>query len=201
MRKLIVLSFVTLDGVIQAPILPDEDLTGGFTYGGWVGPLWDEVLDQTLLEQMTPPFDLIFGRKTYELFAAFWPRQDSETEPLAARLNTMRKYVVSRTLQKVDWNNSTLLQGDAIQEIIKLKEQDGPELQVHGSVNLVQALLSHDLVDELWVKIFPITLGMGKRLFAEGTRAAAFTLREAKTSSSGVIAASYQRAGEVQTRS
>ena len=201
MRKLIVLSFMTLDGVIQSPNLPDEDLTGGFTYGGWVASLWDEVLDQTMLEQMDPPFDLVFGRKTYEVFAAYWPHQNTETDPFAASLNTMRKYVVSKTLQKLDWKNSTLLQGDAVQEITQLKQQDGPALQVHGSVNLIQTLLRHDLVDELWLKIFPITLGTGKRLFAEGTIATAFTLREVKTSSRGVIVASYERAGAVQTGS
>jgi len=151
-----------------------------------------------MTEQMSRPFDLLLGRKTYEIFAAYWPHQK---DPGAAGLNNAKKYVASKTPLKLDWSNSTLISGDVVQEIKKLKKQDGPELQVHGSGNLIQTLLKHDLVDELWLKIFPITLGMGKRLFAEGTTAAAFTLREAKTSPSGVIVASYDRAGEVQTGS
>jgi dihydrofolate reductase len=199
MRKLIVLSFMTLDGVIQGPGEPEEDPTGGFTQGGWVGPLFDDVLDQTMLEQMGHPFDLVLGRKTYEIFAAYWPYQNIDENLSAASLNAAKKYVASHALQKLDWRNSTLLQGDVVQEIQKLKQQDGPELHIHGSANLIQTLLKHDLVDELWLKIFPITLGTGKRLFAEGTIAAAFTLREAKMSPRGVIIASYQRAGAVQT--
>ncbi len=151
-----------------------------------------------MLEQLSRPFDLVLGRKTYELFAAYWP---TAGDPIAAVLNHAQKYVASHTLLKLDWSNSTLLQGDVVQAIQKLKQQVGPELQVHGSGNLIQTLLKHDLVDELWLKLFPITLSMGKRLFAEGTIAAAFTLREAKTSPSGVIVASYERAGEVQTGS
>ncbi len=201
MRKLIVLSFLTLDGVIQGPGKPEEDTAGGFTYGGWTVPLFDDSLDQTMLGQLRPPFDLVLGRKTYEIFAAYWPYQNSEENPIAASLNTAKKYVASHTLQKLDWQNSTLLQGDVAQELQTLKQQDGPALQVHGSANLIQTLLKHDLVDELWLKIFPITLGTGKRLFAEGTNAAAFTLREVKTSSRGVIVASYERTGEVQTGS
>jgi len=198
MRKIIVLSFITLDGVMQAPGGPEEDPTGGFSYGGWTVPYFDDFLGNAMAEQMSRPFDLLLGRKTYEIFAAYWPYQE---DPSAAGLNTARKYVASKTLLKLDWSNSTLISGDVVQEIKKLKEQDGPELQVHGSGNLIQTLLKHDLVDELWLKIFPITLGMGKRLFAEGTTAAAFTLREAKTSPCGVIVASYDRAGEVKTGS
>jgi len=175
MRKLIVLAFLTLDGVVQGDGGPEEDPSGGFTYSGWSFPLFDDFLDQTMVEQMSRPFDLVFGRKTYEMFAAYWPYQNTEGNPLAAGINHAQKYVASTTLLKLDWSNSTLLQGDVVQEITKLKQQDGPELQVHGSANLVQTLLKHDLVDELWLKIFPITLGMGKRLFAEGTIAAAFT--------------------------
>ena len=199
MRKLIVLSFMTLDGVMQAPGGPEEDPSSGFTYGGWVAPLWDDILDQAMLEQMSKPFDLVLGRKTYEIFAAFWPLQDTEKDPIASGLNAARKYVASTTLRTLGWNNSTLLQGDVVQAITRLKQQDGPDLQVHGSGNLIQTLLQHDLVDELWLKIFPITLGTGKRLFAEGSIAAAFTVREAKVSPRGVIVASYERAGVVQT--
>lgn len=195
MRKLIVLSFLTLDGVMQ------QDPGDGFPYGEWDTPFWDDFLDQVMLEQMSKPFDVVLGRQTYEKFAAYWPFQNTEEDPIAASLNTARKYVASRTLQDLNWSNSTLLRGDVTKEIHTLKQQDGPELQVHGSVNLIQTLLKHDLVDELWLKIFPITLGTGKRLFAEGTNAAAFTLREAKTSSCGVIVASYEQAGTVQTGS
>ncbi len=198
MRKIIVLSFITLDGVMQAPGGPEEDPTGGFRYGGWTVPYFDDFLGKTMVEQMSRPFDLLLGRKTYEIFAGYWPYQK---DPSAAGINTAKKYVVSKTPLKLDWSNSTLISGDLVQEIKKLKKQDGPELQVHGSGNFIQTLLKHDLVDELWLKIFPITLGMGKRLFAEGTTAAAFTLREAKTSPCGVIVASYDRAGEVKTGS
>ena len=198
MRKIIVLSFITLDGVMQAPGGPEEDPTGGFRYGGWTVPYFDDFLGKTMGEQMSRPFDLLLGRKTYEIFAGYWPYQK---DPSAAGINTAKKYVASKTPLKLDWSNSTLISGDLVQEIKKLKKQDGPELQVHGSGNFIQTLLNHDLVDELWLKIFPITLGMGKRLFAEGTTPAAFTLREAKTSPCGVIVASYDRAGEVKTGS
>ena len=199
MRKLIVLTFITLDGVIQAVSGPDEDPSGGFMYGGWTTPYFDDFLDQVMIGQMSKSFDMVFGRKTYELFAAFWPFQDNEKSPLAAGINAARKYVASTTPLKLDWSNSTLLQGDVAQAIQALKQQDGPELQAHGSGKLIQTLLKHDLVDELWLKIFPITLGTGKRLFGEGTIPAAFSLREVKASPSGVIVASYERAGAVQT--
>ncbi|HEV7128762.1 MAG TPA: dihydrofolate reductase family protein [Ktedonobacterales bacterium] len=197
MRKLIVSSFLTLDGVIQEPDKPDT--TGAFPYGGWTVPLFDDSLDQTMPEQLRPPFDLVLGRKTYDVFAAYWPYQNSEENPTAASFNAAKKYVASHTLQQLDWQNSTLLRGDVAQELQTLKQQDAPALQVHGSANLVQTLLKHDLVDEFLLMIFPITLGTGQRLFAEGTIAAAFTLREVKTSSRGVIVAYYERAGAVQT--
>src|SRR6266487_1231258 len=154
----------TLDGVMQAPGGPEEDPTGGFRYGGWTVPYFDDFLGKTMVEQMSRPFDLLLGRKTYEIFAGYWPYQK---DPSAAGINTAKKYVASKTPLKLDWSNSTLISGDLVQEIKKLKKQDEPELQVHGSGNLIQTLLKHDLVDELWLKIFPITLGMGKRLFAE----------------------------------
>src|SRR5713101_5084228 len=197
MRKLIVLSFITLDGVMQAPGGPEEDPTGGFTSGGWTVPYFDDFLGQTMTEQMSRPFDLLLGRKTYEIFAAYWPHHNDE----GAGINNATKYVASHAPMELTWEHSVLLKGDVVDEVKKLKAQDGPELQVHGSGNFIQTLLKYDLVDELWLKIFPITLGMGKRLFAEGTTAAAFTLREAKTSPRGVIVASYERAGEVQTGS
>jgi len=197
MRKIIVLSFITLDGVMQAPGGPEEDPTGGFTSGGWTVPYFDDFLGQVMAEQMGRPFDLLLGRKTYEIFAAYWPHHNDE----GAGLNQATKYVASHAPMELTWEHSVLLQGDVVDEVKKLKAQEGPELQVHGSGNFIQTLLKHDLVDELWLKIFPITLGMGKRLFAEGATLAAFTLREAKTSPGGVIVASYERGGEVRTGS
>jgi dihydrofolate reductase len=200
MRKIIVLSFITLDGVMQAPGGPEEDTSGGFKYGGWTVPYFDEFSGQVMAEQMGHPFDLLLGRITYDIFAAYWPHQDEKTSPFAAQLNRARKYVASHTPLKPEWNNS-LLQGDVVEEIKKLKTQDGPELQVYGSGNLCQTLFKHDLGDELWLKIFPITLGAGKRLFAEGTIPAAFKLTKSSISPKGVIIANYERAGEVKTGS
>jgi len=197
MRKIIVLTFVTLDGVMQAPGGPEEDTSDDFKYGGWLVPHFDDVLGQAMGEQMGRPFDLLLGRKTYELFASYWPHHVEE----GPGINQATKYVASHSPMQFTWERSVLLQGDVVDEIKKLKAQDGPDLQVHGSANLIQTLLQHDLVDELWLKIFPITLGTGKRLFGEGTMPAAFTLREATTTPRGVIVASYKRAGEVQTGS
>lgn len=201
MRKIIVLEFLTLDGVMQAPGGPEEDISDGFKYGGWTVPYFDDFTGKIMDEQTGHPFDLLLGRKTYEIFASYWPHQDEKTAPFAAQSNRARKYVASHSALEPEWRNSVLLGGDVVAEIKKLKEQDGPELQVYGSGNLVQTLLKHDLVDELWLKIFPITLGSGKRLFAEGTMPAAFALIKSQTSPKGVIVASYKRAGEVETGS
>ncbi len=201
MRKLIVLTFMTLDGVMQAPGGPEEDPTGGFKHGGWVAGYWDDFLGKVMDEQMSRPFDLLLGRRTYEIFAAHWPYVKTDEDPIAAGINNAKKYVASKTLIKLDWSNSELIKGDVAEEIRKLKEQNGPEIQVHGSGNLIQTLLKHDLVDELWLKTFPITLGRGKRLFAEGTISVGFKLLESRISPSGVIAASYVRSGEVKTGS
>ena len=203
MRKLVILSFITLDGVMQAPGGPEEDQTGGFKYGGWTAGYWDDSLGGVMGEQMAGPFDLLLGRKTYEIFAAYWPyvKSDDPDGPVAGKLNSAKKYVASITLRKLDWNNSALVKGDIVQEIKKLKEHNGPELQVHGSGNLIQTLLKHDLVDEFRLKIFPITLGTGKRLFGEGTIPAGFKLVDSKTSTKGVIVANYERAGKVKTGS
>ena len=198
MRELIVLSFITLDGVMQAPGGPEEDPTGGFNYGGWTVGYWDDFLGGVMGEQMAKPFDLLLGRKTYEIFAAYWPYAKSD-DPTAEKLNSAKKYVTSKTLRKLDWSNSMLVEGDTVQEIIKLKEQKGPELQVHGSGNLIQTLLKHDLIDEFRLKIFPITLGTGKRLFGEGTIPAGLKLVDSRTSTTGVIVATYKRAGVVKT--
>jgi dihydrofolate reductase len=201
MRKIIVLTFVTLDGVMQAPGAPEEDPSGGFRYGGWTFPYFNEFLMNEMVRQIHRPADLLLGRRTYDIFAAYWPNVKSEGNPIAASFNPARKYVVSKTLKNPGWENTVVISGDVVREIRKLKEQEGPDLQVHGSGNLIQTLLKNDLVDELWLKIFPLTLGPGKRLFAEGTIPAAFRLQECKTSPNGVIVASYQRAGEVTTGS
>lgn len=197
MRKIVVLSFITLDGIMQAPGGPEEDTSGGFRYGGWTVPYFDEFLGKLMDEQMNKPFDLLLGRKTYEIFASYWPYHKSEWPGV----NKATKYVASHGDIRLTWDNSVLLQGDVVETIKKLKAQDGPDLQVYGSGNLVQTLLKHDLVDELWLKIFPITLSSGKRLFAEGTIPAAFKLIDSKVSTSGVIIANYKRAGDVKTGS
>ena len=197
MRKIIVLSFITLDGIMQAPGGPEEDISGGFRYGGWTVPYFDEFLGRVMVEQMSKPFDLLLGRKTYEIFASYWPHHKDEDPGI----NLATKYVASHGTMQFTWDKSVLLQGDIVEEIKKLKAQDGPELQVHGSGNLIQTLSKHDLVDELWLKIFPVTLGSGKRLFAEGTIPAAFKLTDGKVLPSGVIIANYERAGEVKTGS
>ena len=197
MRRLIVLSFVTMDGVMQAPGGPEEDPSSGFKHGWWTVPYFDDFLGKVMAEQMTKPFNLLLGRKTFEIFASYWPQHEDEWPGI----NDATKYVASNTLTKHEWSNSVFLKGDVVDEIKKLKQQHGPDLQVHGSSNLIQTLLKHDVVDEFWLKIFPVALGYGKRLFSEATMAAAFKLIESKTSPSGVIIASYVRAGEVKTGS
>ena len=200
MRKIIALTFITLDGVMQAPGGPEEDPSGGFKYGGWTAGYWDDFLGGVMAEQMAGPFDLLLGRKTYEIFAAHWPYAKGD-DPMAAKLNSAKKHVVSTTLEKLGWSNSTLIKGDVVQEIKKLKQQSGPGLQVHGSGNLIQTLLKHDLIDEFRLKIFPVTLGKGKRLFGDGTIPAGLKLIDSRTSTKGVIVATYERAGDVKTGS
>ncbi len=197
MRKIIVLSFITLDGVMQGPGGPTEDTSGNFQYGGWTVPYFDDFLGQIMGEQMSRPFDLLLGRKTFEIFASYWPHHPEE----GAGINNATKYVASNTLTSHEWHKSVFLKGDVVEEIRKLKQQDGPELQVHGSANFIQTLLEHDLVDEFWLKIFPVTLGMGKRLFGQGTIPGSYTLVESTSSPSGVIIATFQRAGELKTGS
>ena len=201
MRKIVVLSFISLDGVMQAPGGPEEDTSGGFQFGGWTVPYADDFSNKILGEQMGMPFDLLLGRKTYDIWAAYWPKQDEASSPIAASFRKATKYVVSSSSPKLDWANSVLIEGDVAAKIKQLKQQDGPMLQVQGSGKLIQTLLKNDLVDELWLKIYPVTLGNGKKLFAEGTIPAAFTLTESKTSPSGIIFANFKRAGEVQTGS
>lgn len=198
MRKLIVLSFISLDGVLQSPGEPEEDPTGGFKLGGWTIRYFDDFLQRTMVEQMSGNYDLLFGRKTYEIFAALWPYADISKDPIAAGINKARKYVVSKTLQKLDWEPSVLIKDNVVEQIQALKKENGPEIQVQGSGDLIQTLLKHDLVDEFWLKIFPVTVGAGKRLFGDGTIAAGFELTESNTSTTGVIVANYKRAGEVK---
>lgn len=195
MRKVIVLTFMTLDGVIQAPGGPEEDTSDGFKYGGWVFPFTDETLGEAIGEQMSKPFDLLLGRKTYEIFASFWPHHESDWPGV----NKARKYVASNTLSTAGWNNSVILKGNIADQINKLKQQNGNDLHVYGSGNFIQTLLKNDLIDELWLKIFPITLGNGKRLFDDGTIPANFKLFNGKISPGGVIIASYARDGVVKT--
>lgn len=194
MRKIIALSFITIDGVMQAPGGPEEDTSGGFKFGGWTFPYFNESLDKIMSEQMKPA-DLLLGRKTFEIFASYWPGR-ADNWP---GINEVTKYVVSKSLKKHGWSNSVFLKN--IQEVKKLKKQKGSDLKVFGSEELMQGLLKNDLVDELWLKIFPITLGKGKRLFADGTIPAAFKLIKAFVSSNGVIVANYKRDGEVKTGS
>jgi len=201
MRKIVVLSFISLDGVMQAPCGPDEDTTSGFKYGGWSFPYFDDVSGNLMNEQMSMPFDLLLGRKTYDIFAAYWPKQDN-TNPVTEPFNKATKYVVSNSSPNLTWEKSVLLDGDVVAKLKELKQQDGPMLQVHGSGNMVQTLLKNDLVDELWLKIFPITLGNNwKKLFAEGTMSAGFELIDTTTTPGGVIFANYKRAGDVKTGS
>lgn len=200
MRKIIVLSFITLDGVMQAPGRPDEDTSDGFRYGGWTAPYFaeaDEAAGALMAKQMKPA-DLLLGRKTFEIFAAYWPAH-ADYWP---GINEVTKYVVSNTMEPSDpvasgWPNSVLLKN--VEDIKKLRNSEGSDLQVHGSGNLVQTLLQQDLVDELWLKIFPIILGSGKRLFGEGAIPAAFTVTESLVTPNGVIFANYRRAGAVST--
>lgn len=197
MRKIIVLEFISLDGVMQAPGGPEEDTSGGFKFGGWTVPYFDDFAGKAMGEQMSQPFELLLGRKTFEIFAAYWPEHEAEWPGV----NDVKKYVVSKTLESHSWKNSIFLKGDVVSELKRLKQESGPDLHVYGSGNLVQTLMKHDLVDEFWLKIFPVTLGQGKRLFAEGTVPAAFKLTDSKVSPSGVIFANYERAGEVKTGS
>lgn len=192
MRKIIVLSFITLDGVMQAPGGPDEDTSGGFKYGGWVAPYGDEVFGKILEKQMKPA-DLLLGRKTFDIFASYWPEHENGWPGI----NDVTKYVVSRTVSNSDWENSVFLKNLA--GIKKLKNSAGSDIQVWGSGKLIQTLLKNDLVDELWLKIFPLTLGKGKKLFDYGTIPAAFTLTESSVTPNGVIIANYKRAGKVKT--
>jgi dihydrofolate reductase len=192
MRKIIVLSMITLDGVMQAPGGPEEDTSGGFKYGGWTAPYVDEAYGK-IMQRLMKPADYLLGRKTFEIWASYWP----EHADFWPGINEGTKYVMSTILKKSDWKNSVFLQ--SVADIQKLKNSKGSDLQVWGSGKLIQLLLKNDLVDELWLKIYPLTLGKGKKLFVNGTIPAAFTLAESTVTSSGVIIANYKRAGKVKT--
>ena len=195
MRKIIVLEFITLDGVMQAPGGPKEDTSGGFKFGGWTEPYFDEMSGKEMDRQMKGEYDLLLGRKTYDIWESYWP-EHTEGWP---QVNKITKYVVSKTLKKPTWENTVVVKD--VTELKKLKNSKGSVLQVYGSANLVQTLMEHDLVDEFWLKIFPVTLGTGKRLFDKGTIPASFTLTESKTTPSGVIFVYFKRAGKVKTGS
>jgi dihydrofolate reductase len=194
MRKLVVGTFLTLDGVMQAPGGPEEDRSGGFGHGGWSVPYFDDMMMQVMTDWVRRADGLVLGRRTYEIFAASWPYATAD-DPMAAKLNSVRKHVASRTLKRVDWQHSTLLTGDVAEGIRELKGEPGGELQVHGSGELIQTLLRHDLIDEFRIWFFPVLLGTGKRLFAEGTVPAGLKLIETQTSSTGVVLQVHQTAG------
>ena len=197
MRKLIVTAFMTLDGVVQAPGGPGEDDDGGFAHGGWTVAYFDEHLGEVMGAFMSGPFDLVLGRRTYDIFAAFWPTASEEDG--AKPLNDATKHVASRGRPRLTWERSRLLEGDVAEAVRALKQQDGPELQVHGSGNLVQTLLRHGLVDEWQLLTFPVVLGQGKRLFGDGTVPAALQLVSSSVSRSGVVVGRYATAGDVVT--
>jgi dihydrofolate reductase len=199
MRKLIVQAFVTLDGVMQAPGGPGEDDSGGFAHGGWSVNYSDEQVGQFAAEATAKPFAMVLGRKTYDIMAAFWPHA-SEDEG-ATVFNEATKYVASRTRPTLEWSNSVLIEGDVADAIAALKKEDGPELQVHGSANLVQTLLRHTLVDHFRLLVYPVVIGSGKRLFGEGTIPAGLKLLDSKVSTTGVVMGTYEPAGEIVTAS
>lgn len=196
MRRIVVFTMLTLDGVMQAPGGSDEDTANGFKWGGWSFPFVDESFGVIINKELSVPFDMLLGRTTYDIFARYWPQRDG---PIADPFNKAMKYVVSAHQPKLTWDKSVLISGDVVNELKKLKKEDGPMLQVHGSAKLLQTLLKNDLIDELRLRIFPITLGTGKRLFAEGTVPAAYELIDSKALPNGVIVANYKRDGEVKT--
>jgi dihydrofolate reductase len=199
MRRLIVNTFLTLDGVMQAPGGPGEDDSGGFAYGGWSVNYWDEKMGQVMNDAMSTGFDLVLGRKTYDIFAAYWPHASDDAG--ARPLNDATKYVASRSRPTLEWSKSVLIEGDAAEGIAALKKGDGPELQVHGSGNLIQTLMSHNLVDQYRLWVFPLVIGSGKRLFSEGTIPSGLKLVDSKVATTGVVIGTYEPAGEIVTGS
>jgi dihydrofolate reductase len=195
MRKLIAIEHISLDGVIQACGGPEEDTSGGFAYGGWIVPYSDDILGTAIRAQMNLPFDLLLGRKTYEIWAPYWPHHGD----IWPGVNAATKYIASNTMTSGEWQPSVFLGGDVAAKVSKIKQQPGPDLHVYGSADLLQTLIRHDLVDAYWLKIYPLTLGGGKRLFAEGTIPAAFKVTNSQVSPDGVIIVNYERAGALTT--
>ncbi len=195
MRKLIVISHISLDGVLQSMGGSEEDTSGGFAYGGWVVPYADDILGGVIREEMNMPFDLLIGRKTFDIWAPYWP-QHADIWP---GVNSATKYIASNTMTSHEWQPTVFLGGDIAEKINEIKEQEGPDLHVYGSGNLLQTLMKHDLVDAFWLKIYPLTLGSGKRLFTDGPIPVAFKLTSSKVSSTGVIMANYDRVGAIAT--
>ena len=198
MRRVVVGGFVSLDGVMQAPGGPEEDPTAGFEYGGWVFPHWDEVVDAFTSESFAKPFDLLLGRRTYEIFAAYWPDQQGE---IADPLNAATKYVATSSVEPLAWRNSVRLEGDVPAAIARLKQGDGPDLLTQGSSVLVQSLLASGLVDEIFLLVFPVMLGSGKRMFGEDSKAGEWSLVESRTSPAGVLISRYRPEGPVRAGS
>jgi dihydrofolate reductase len=210
MRKIVTGAFVTLDGVMQAPGGPEDDPSGGFEHGGWTAALWDDVIGAAMVETFSVPFDLLLGRKTYDIFAAHWPYVqtdptkssfDALNADIARKFNTLTKYVATHRPESLSWQNSRGLGSDVVASLRALKAEDGPILLTQGSSELIQTLLRNDLIDELRLVIFPVVLGKGKRLFGDGTVPAAFTLTKSTVSPNGVLIATYERAGAVKTAS
>lgn len=199
MRRIITTTFVTLDGVMQAPGGPKEDVSGDFAYGGWTAgsDYWDEMMSSTMDGIMSEPFELLLGRRTYDIFASYWPTATVDQE-VAVPFNRTIKHVVSRTRIELTWQNSYLITGDVVPQIEQLKEQQGPDLWVHGSGNLIQTLLANDLIDRMLVWTFPVTVGSGKRLFAEGTRPRSFRLTDSRVSTTGVTLTTYEPVGQLK---
>jgi dihydrofolate reductase len=195
MRKLIVLEHISLDGVIQAPGGPEEDTSGGFAHGGWIGAYSDPVLGTVIRKKMNTPFDLLLGRKTFDIWEPFWPQHTDEWPGV----NTATKYVASNTRTSSRWQPSVFLNGDVAEKVAKIKQQPGPDLNIWGSGNLLQTLIQHDLVDSFWLMIYPITLGSGKKLFGQGTLPAAFKVTESTVAPNGVMIVNYERAGAIPT--
>lgn len=193
MRKIVVLEHISLDGVIQAPGGPEEDTSGGFARGGWIAPYGDDISSKLLRKQMNSPFDLLLGRKTFEIWEPYWPNHVD----IWSNVNKATKYVASNTRTSSEWQPSVFLRGDIAGEVAKLKQQQGPDLHVWGSSNLLQTLIKHDLVDTFWLMMYPITLGSGKRLFADGTIPAAFKVTESSVDSTGLIIVNYERSGSI----
>lgn len=199
MRKIIAATFVSLDGVMQAPGGPEEDPVGGFKFGGWTFHYWDDAMGAFMGETFSRPFDLLLGRKTYDIFAAHWPYQDND--PIAESFNGVTKYVATRGNAALTWRNSQSLGSDVVARLRQLKQEDGPDLLIQGSSELIQTLLANDLIDEISLLIFPVVLGKGKRLFGNGTLPEALKVTRSQVSSTGVIMATYERGGEIKVGS